>query len=58
MAELVALNLSDEDLERLSEVTEQDIVIAQGSITKALDRKFKNLLLAKDSELVKLEENE
>jgi hypothetical protein len=55
MAELTALNLSDEDLTRLSEITERDIIIAQALITKALDKPFKNLLLAKDSELERLE---
>ena len=44
--ELIPLNLSDEDLERLSEITEQDIIEAQQFITSALDKPFKNLLLA------------
>jgi hypothetical protein len=56
--ELKALDLSDEDLDRLSQVTEQDIILANGDIAKALDIKFKNLLLAQDSELVALEEED
>ena len=55
MAELKALDLSDENLKQLSEITEQDIIIAQNEITKALDKPFKNLLLAEDSELIELE---
>lgn len=43
---LTPLDLSDEDLDRLSEITEQDIVIANQFITRQLDPKFKNLLLA------------
>jgi hypothetical protein len=54
--ELKALDLSDEDLNRLSEITEQDIIISNRLIAKALDKRFKNLLLAIDSELAKLEE--
>lgn len=57
--DLTPLNLSDEDLDRLSEITEQDIVIANRAITKRLDPRFKNLLLAISSELADLEkENE
>lgn len=59
MAKLKALQLSDKDLDALSIITGQDIIIAQGKIAKALDKKYKNLLLAKDSELEKAEnENE
>ncbi len=54
--ELKALNLSDEDLDRLSLVTEQDIIVANTDIVSALDKKFKNLPLSEDSELVALEE--
>lgn len=55
--DLTPLVLSDEDLGRLAEITEQDIVIANQFIAKALDPKYKNLLLAESQELVELEEN-
>jgi hypothetical protein len=55
---LTPLPLTDEDLDRLSEITEQDIVIANSFVTKHLDPRYKNLLLAESQELVELEENE
>jgi hypothetical protein len=55
---LTPLSLTDEDLDRLSEITEQDIVIANSFVTKHLDPRYKNLLLAESQELVELEENE
>jgi hypothetical protein len=54
--ELKALDLSDEDLDKLSPITEQDIIIANRGIVAAVDRRFKNIALAKDSELAELEE--
>ncbi len=56
--DLTPLDLSDEDLDRLSGITEQDIMIAQRFITRWLDPKFKNLLLAESAELAELEEAE
>jgi hypothetical protein len=56
MADLTPLNLSDEDLDRLAEITEQDIVTANQFITRSLDPRYKNLLLAESQELVELEE--
>lgn len=53
--DLIPLPLTDEDLDRLAEITERDIVIAQGFITKRLDPRYKNLLLAESQELVELE---
>jgi hypothetical protein len=53
--DLTPLDLSDEDLDRLSEITEQDIVIANRFITKQLDPEFKNLILAVSQELADLE---
>lgn len=44
--DLTPLDLSDEDLDRLSRITEQDIIIANRFATRWLDPKFKNLLLA------------
>lgn len=58
MADLTPLTLSDDDLDRLTEITEADIVIAQNFITRQLDRLYKNLLLAESQELVELEEEE
>ncbi len=55
--DLTPLDLSDEDLDRLSEITEQDIVIANRFITKSLSPDFKNLLLAISQELIDLEES-
>ena len=55
--DLTPLDLSDEDLDRLSEITEQDIIIANRFVTRRLDPKFKNLLLAASQELADLEEN-
>lgn len=55
--DLIPLDLSDEDLDRISEITEQDIVVANRFVTKHLDPKFKNLLLAISQELIDLEEN-
>lgn len=55
--DLTPLDLSDEDLDRLSEIAEQDIIIANRFVTKQLDPKFKNLLLAISQELIDLEED-
>lgn len=55
--DLTPLNLSDEDLDRLAEITEQDIVEAQRFIARHLDKRYKNLLLAQSQELVEAEEN-
>ena len=58
---LTPLRLTDEDLDRLAEITERDIIQAQSFATKHLDPKYKNLLLAESQELVELvelEENE
>lgn len=55
--DLTPLDLSDEDLDRLSEITEQDIIIANRFVTRQLDPKFKNLLLAVSQELADLEES-
>ena len=46
----------DEDLDRLAEITERDIIQAQSFATKHLDPRYKNLLLAESQELVELEE--
>ncbi|KKM97689.1 hypothetical protein LCGC14_1165490 [marine sediment metagenome] len=43
---LTPLPLTDEDLDRLAEITERDIIQAQSFATKHLDPKYKNLLLA------------
>jgi hypothetical protein len=37
---------TDEDLDRLSEVTEQDIVDAHQTFVTAVSKRFKNLILA------------
>lgn len=55
MADLTPLPLTDEDLDRLAEITEADIILAQSFATKHLDPRYKNLLLAGSQEL---EENE
>lgn len=54
---LTPLDLSDEDLDRLTEITEQDIVIANSFTAKHLDPLYKNLLLAESQELAELEES-
>ena len=46
------IDFDDNDLDRLSEVTEQDITIAQNFITRHLDRRYQNLLLAQSQELL------
>lgn len=56
--DLTPLDLSDEDLDRLSGITEQDIMIAQRFVTRWLDPEFKNLLLAESAELAEMEEVE
>jgi hypothetical protein len=56
--DLTPLPLTDEDLDRLSEITEQDIVIANSFARRWLDPLYKNLLLAESQELVELEESE
>lgn len=55
---LTPLPLTDEDLDRLSPITEQDIVITNSFFEKTVDREFQNLLLTESQELVELEENE
>ena len=54
--DLTPLPLTDEDLDRLAPITEQDIVIANSFVKKTVDREFQNLLLAESQELVELEE--
>lgn len=54
--DLTPLNLSDEDLDRLAEITEQDIILAQRFAARNMERLYKNLLLAESQELVELEE--
>lgn len=56
--DLTPLDLSDEDLDRLSGITEQDIMIAQRFITRWLDPEFKNSVLAESAELAEMEEAE
>ena len=56
--DLTPLNLSDEDLDRLAEITEQDIILAQRFAARNMRRRYKNLLLAESQELVELEEEE
>lgn len=56
--DLTPLQLSEEDLDRLSEITEQDIVITNNFVVKSVDPQFQNLTLSKDSLLVELEEEE
>lgn len=56
--DLTPLNLSDEDLDRLAEITEQDIILAQRFAARNMERLYKNLLLAESQELVELEEEE
>ena len=56
MADLTPLPLTDEDLDRLSPITEQDIVITNSFVKKTVDREFQNLLPAKSQELVELED--
>ncbi len=58
MADLTPLPLTDGDLDRLSPITEQDIVITNSFFKKTVDREFQNLLLTESQELVELEENE
>lgn len=53
--DLTPLPLTDEDLDRLSEITEQDIVITNSFAKKTVDREFQNLLLTESQELVELE---
>ena len=50
--DLTSLDLSEDELDALSEITEQDIVIAQNFIIKAVDDPFKNLLLAESQEAI------
>ena len=40
------IDFTDDDLDRLSEVTEQDIVETHNTIVAAVSDKFKNLVLA------------
>lgn len=54
--DLTPLRLSDEDLDRLAEITEQDIIEAQRFITQHLDKLYKNLLLAESQALAELED--
>ena len=53
--DLTPLPLDDDDLGNLSEITEQDIIIANQFAARHLDRLYKNLLLAESQELVELE---
>ncbi len=53
---LTPLPLTDEDLDRLSPITELDIVITNSFVKKTVDREFQNLLLTESQELVELEE--
>lgn len=53
--DLTPLPLTDEDLDRLAEITEADIILAQSFAMKHIDPRYKNLLLAESQEL---EENE
>jgi hypothetical protein len=55
---LTPLPLSNEELDRLAEIVEQDIIRAQTFIARWLDPKYENLLLAKSQELAELEELE
>lgn len=48
MAKLVALKLTDDDLDRLAEITESDILKTQQAWEKSVKPKHKNLLLAED----------
>lgn len=54
--DLAPLDLSDEDLDRLAEITEQDIILAQRFAARNMEQLYKNLLLAESKELVELEE--
>lgn len=56
--DLTPLPLTDEDLDRLSPITELDIVITNSFFKKAVDREFQNLLLTESQELVELEESD
>lgn len=49
--DLAPLNLSDEDLDRLAEITEQDIILAQRFAARNMEQLYKNLLLAESQEL-------
>lgn len=53
--DLIPVSLSDEDLDRLAEITEQDIILAQRFAARNMERLYKNLLLAESKELVELE---
>ncbi len=44
------LSLTDEDLDQLANVTEQDILQAQQLITADLDEQYQNLLLAEEDD--------
>jgi hypothetical protein len=57
MPDLTPLPLTDEDLDRLSEIAEQDIILTQAFVMKHIDPKYKNLLLAMSQELAELEES-
>lgn len=54
--DLIPVSLSDEDLDRLAEITEQDIILAQRFAARNMERLYKNLLLAESQELVELNE--
>lgn len=54
--DITSLNLSDEDLDRLAPITEQDIIIANRFVTAEVDPEFKNLLLTISQDLIDLEE--
>lgn len=49
---------TDEDLDNLSEITEQDILDAHQTLVTAVAAKFKNLILAIKVQLFGVNENE
>lgn len=49
--DLTPLDLSDEDLDRLAEITERDIILAQRFAARNMEQRYKNLLLAESQEL-------
>lgn len=48
MSTLTALPLTDDDLDALSVVTEADVLRAQHVWTNAVDKRYRNLLLAEE----------
>lgn len=57
MPDLTPLPLTDDELDELAEITLQDIAAAHSFILKALDKRYKNLLLAEDQELAEEEDD-